>query len=136
MRDIPDTDAVKEILPVPRSVTSLEPFITVAHNLVEKVIVANYPDAHTDEHLYEIERWLAAHFAAIRYTRTSSESIGQVAESFQHKVDLDLRVTMYGQQAIVLDTTGALANMHKARASVSWIGKPLSQQRGVGDGGY
>ena len=122
------TDEVKEIIPVPETVTDLIPYITVANNLIEKVIVAKFPDAHTEAHLKEIERWLSAHFTAIRFTRTSSEGIGEVKESYQYKVDLDLRCTMYGQQAIILDTSGALNALLSRPAGIWFVGKTLEEQ--------
>jgi hypothetical protein len=123
MQKIPDMDAVKEIIPIPASVESLEPFITAAVLLIDNVIIAQYPDMYSEDYLYEIARWLAAHFTAVRYTRTSSESIGSVSESYQNKVDLDLRCTMYGQQAIMLDYSGALAALPKKSVSITWLGK-------------
>ena len=122
------TEEVKEIIPIPETVEDLTPYITIANSLIEKVIVAQFPDAHTEDHLKEIERWLSAHFAAIRYTRTSSESIGEVKESYQYKVDLDLRCTMYGQQAIILDTSGALNTLLKRPAGIWFVGKTLTEQ--------
>jgi len=128
------TEEVKVLLPVPSSVTDLSAFISLAHELVEKVIVTPYPDAHTEAWLTEIEKWLSAHFAAIRYTRTSSESIGEVSEAYQYKVDLDLRCTMYGQQAILLDTTGTLSRLGKTRtASIGWIGNALPDDQSLED---
>ena len=118
---------VQVLIQIPASVTTLDAFITVAHELLENTVVTDYPDAFTEDYLTEIERWLAAHFTAIRYTRTSSETIGQTSESYQYKVDLDLRVTMYGQQAIVLDTTGTLSRLGKRRAGIWWIGKTLEE---------
>ena len=118
---------VEVLIPVPGSVSTLDAFILVAHELLENTVVTDYPDAFTEAYLTEIERWLSAHFTAIRYTRSSSEKIGPVSEGYQYKVDLDLRVTMYGQQAIVLDTTGTLGRLGKQRASVWWIGKTLAE---------
>lgn len=137
MRTTPDIDDVKELIPIPESVVTITPFLNAAHNLVETAIVAKFPDTHTDDVLFEIERWLAAHFTAIRYTRTSSESISSVTESYQHKLGLDLRCTMYGQQAIILDTTGALSRIGGKTADIGWVGTPVTEQRQIGDGnGY
>lgn len=126
---------VREIIPVPASVDSLEAYRDVASLLVANVIEANHPDELEEEHLEEIERWLSAHFVAIRYTRTSQEQIGDVSENYQHKVDLDLRCTMYGQQAMLLDTTGSLAGWNNElksvsgrTASIAWLGSKLPEQ--------
>lgn len=105
---------------------SLTPFIEVANMLVtKKCLDSDYDDAQ----LELIERWLSAHFYAVRDLRRSSEKAGSVGESFQYKVDLNLAVTVYGQQAMVIDTDGNLAKLNKEtgnggpmRASVTWVG--------------
>lgn len=82
------------------------PFIDTASQLVEELCV---PAAYSDERLELIERWLAAHFYAIRDNRRSSESIRGIQETFQFRVDLNLNATMYGQQVQLLDTALTLA---------------------------
>ena len=54
---------------------------------------------------------MAAHFVAIRDVRSASETAGPVSQSFQHRVDLNLNQTQYGQQALILDTSGYLASL-------------------------
>jgi len=63
--------------------------------------------------LKEIERWLSAHLVAIRDMRVASEKAGPASQTFQYKVDLNFNVTVYGQQALLLDTTGTLASLQK-----------------------
>jgi hypothetical protein len=104
---------------------SLDPFIEVANELVTEAC-GDY--GHTDTRLELIERWLAAHFYAMRDPRPLSEKAGPVSETFQSKVGLNLAVSHYGQQAMVLDTSGGLAAMSrkattgKRIASASWVG--------------
>lgn len=64
-------------------------------------------------HLTEIERWLAGHFVKIVDVRSSEEREFDAAQKFQYKVDLNLAQTQYGQQAIILDTSGYLASLQK-----------------------
>lgn len=109
---------------------SLTPFILVANELVtEKCTGTQGPTtAYSDERLEVIERWLAAHFYAIRDTRVASESAG-VSASYQYKLGLNMSVTMYGQQAMLLDTNGQLAKLSKGmedgkvfKPSILWAG--------------
>ena len=122
------TEEVKVLIPVPASVTDLSPFINVASELIDMVIVEEYPDAYSDEYLKELERWLSAHFTAIRYTRTSTEKISSVSESFQYKLGLNFNCTMYGQTVLSMDTTGAFATLQqqaedgKKSAAIGWLG--------------
>lgn len=126
------TDEVLEVIKdLPTTVgedsdqTELTPFITVANMLINNTIVADYPDVFTAADLKEIERWLAAHFSAVGYKITASEAIGPVQETFQFKLGLNLQNTMWGQQAMLLDTTGSLAKANKKtgrKASINWLG--------------
>jgi hypothetical protein len=100
---------VEEIIEIDSTIiTDLTPFITVANRIVEDNLTSSVL-AIADETLKEIERWLAAHAAAHMDQRVASETAGPVSASYQHKLGLDLRNTMYGQMAIILDPTGTLA---------------------------
>jgi hypothetical protein len=103
----------------------LTPFIETASELVTEVCaIASYSVTR----LELIERWLSAHFYAIRDPRTTQEKAGSVGENFESKVDLNLALTRYGQQAMMLDTAGgllALSSAAPARSrtpSVVWLG--------------
>lgn len=116
--------AVSKIISIEGTdVNVLTPFIETATNLVDRVCVPLGYDAVT---LELIERWLAAHFYAIRAPRAAREKIGQAEKESQHKVDLHLDVTTYGQQVMLLDTEGGLAKLSKGiggtKASVRWLG--------------
>ena len=107
---------------------SLTPFIDAANALVTEVClpVARYDLAR----LTLIETWLAAHFYANRDHRRSQEQAGPTMESFQFKVGLNLSNTMYGQQAQILDTEGALSALDEQAAdgvkrqapAIMWLG--------------
>lgn len=96
---------------------SLTPFIETANALVTAKCADQEDSDYDDTHLELIERWLAAHFYAVRHLRAASEKAGSVAESKQFKVDLNLSVTIYGQQAMIVDYEGYLANLNKKVAS-------------------
>lgn len=89
----------------------LVPFIDAAHELVVELCV---PEGYSAFRLEQIERWLAAHFYAIRDPRKDSEKAGPVSEKNQYKLGLNLLVTTYGQQAAMLDTAGKLAENSKS----------------------
>jgi len=105
----------------------LSPFILTANALVTEVCE---PVGYSDERLELIERWLAAHFYANRDMRLSREGVDDVDQTFQYRVGLMLANTMYGQQAMVLDTAGKLAALSKKaeqgktkkRVSITWLG--------------
>lgn len=105
---------------------SLDPFIKAAAILVDKVAAKNILSKET---LKVIETWLAAHFYCMRDPRTVSEKAGQVQASYQSKVDLFLSNSNYGQQAIVLDTTGTLRaiNAGVRPARLLWLGTPIEE---------
>ena len=69
------------------------------------------------DHLKEIERWLAGHFVKVVDVRSSEEKEFDATQKFQYKVDLNFNQTQYGQQALVLDTSGYLASLQRAAES-------------------
>jgi hypothetical protein len=105
----------------------LTPFIEVANQLVTDVC-GEFD--YTSEKLELIERWLSAHFYAIRDPRIAREQAGPVSAQYQYKVDLNLAQTTYGQQAMLLDTEGGLAalnaqvtqGLRKFTVGASWLG--------------
>ena len=63
--------------------------------------------------LKEIERWLAAHFLSVGLeSRLVSQSAGGASDSYEtNKTGMGLKLTRYGQQACVLDISGALSRL-------------------------
>lgn len=119
-------DAVTEIIDVDENI-DLAPFITTANSLVTEVCEGV---GYTAARLELIERWLSAHFYAIRDPRVDSEKAGPVSQKYQYKVDLGLSVTTYGQMAMTLDTAGGLAKLNAAtksgatrKASLTFLGR-------------
>lgn len=118
---------VQEIFDVSSDVLAatptLAPYITAANLMVTDLLGSS---SLSDDTLKEIERWLAAHFVAIRDPRINQERAGSVGQSFQYKLGLRLEVTTYGQQAIALDTTGTLADVNQNGAKRSAKVKALT----------
>lgn len=130
---------VATIVKVSTTFANLTPFIDSANELVTEVCASvknkDGSDYYTPTRLELIERWLAAHFyKAGPVEAVASEQAGPVQQSFQYKLGLNLAVTKYGQQAMLLDTMGGLAALNKAseegrlkRASVAWLGKEVDE---------
>jgi hypothetical protein len=122
---------VKGIIEVDEdSIPDLDPFILTANELVTECCGSA---GYTATRLELIERWLAAHFVAIRDPRLASEQAG-VSARYQHKVGLILQVTTYGQQAMTLDTAGGLAALSKRAeegktksVGITWLGTDLDE---------
>ncbi len=118
---------VQEIIEVSAEVLAatpdLTPYITAANLMVTDLLGSS---SLSDGTLMEIERWMAAHFVAIRDPRRQQERAGSVSESYQYKLGLRLEVTTYGQQAILLDTTGTLADVNQNGAKRSAMVKALT----------
>ncbi len=105
--------AVKKIIEVDdTAVPDLDPFIEVASMLVDEIITT-VEGGYTSPQAELIERWLAAHFYAVRDNRIDTEKAGPVSQKNQFRVGLNLNVTIYGQQAMVIDFKGGLAIINK-----------------------
>ncbi len=115
--------AVAAIIEVDDSIP-LDPFIETASALVDEIPAGSLNDTR----LELVERWLSAHFYAIRDPRTTRERADRIEQTFQSRVGLGLANTHYGQQAAILDTTGTLKALDaegKRTVSVLWLGKDL-----------
>lgn len=111
----------------------LDPFIETASMLVDRVCEpatdSDGSDYYNSVQLEVIERWLSAHFYAVRDPRAAFEGVGKVQVSNESKVALNLNNTRYGQQAMLLDSAGGLAQLNKEmelggrrRPSIHWLG--------------
>lgn len=88
----------------------LTPFIMTATVLTTTACGGHgYSDDGVNSQMEIIERWLAAHFYAIRDTQLTFAKAGTANVGFQTKLGLGLRLTSWGQQALILDTSGSLA---------------------------
>ena len=108
--------------------------IISAHILVWNGIVANGCGAHYSEaQLALIEAWLAAHFHQVQTGIITSESAGGASQSFSIIQEAYLMNTLFGQQAMLLDTNGCLATLmaeideakqgkKRKRVALTWLG--------------
>jgi hypothetical protein len=129
-------ELVRGIIDIPASVldAELDPFILTANELVTEKCSAVV--GYSEIRLELIERWLAAHFYAIWDAQSLIEEAGTVKQQIESKVDLGFDVTRWGQQAMRLDTNGALAVLNNSAkkataplpaqgysAQVRWLGR-------------
>jgi len=105
------SDEVKEIIDT--DISDISTFITAANLIVtDKLGSAGLSSAL----MKEIERWLSAHFVAIRDQMPQSEKTGESSIKYQGKTDMGLDFTSYGQQVKLLDTSGILVALGKRAA--------------------
>ena len=104
------------------------PFIEVASSLVDEFCTGG---SLTNARLELIERWLSAHFLTLQSDQrlALSETVGPITSTYFGKVGFALNLTPYGQQAMLLDTTGGLAAWNQQvitgntiRPSLTWSG--------------
>lgn len=104
-----NTEDVKKIFVT--EVDDLDAFIDASHLIIQAKLLDS---GLSEKHLTEIERWLAAHFAAVNYPRTISEKMGDAEERYytssvySGKGSTGLDMTPYGRQVLLLDTSGKL----------------------------
>jgi len=102
---------------------SLLPFIQVASRLVDRV--SDCAGSDLDEaSLGDIEMWLAAHYASLTNPLIMSKSIAGASSSFQRgQVTDGLKATVFGQQALALDSSGCLEKLTaNQRPGLLWGG--------------
>jgi hypothetical protein len=111
------------------TIEDVRPFIEVASLLVTELLGNS---SLSTEHLAQIEKWLAAHFVAIRDPRLVQERIGDVSVKYSTgsmtysnsmKDAAGLNETTYGKQVLLLDTTGILREK---------LGKPKARFEAIG----
>lgn len=125
------SDLVRGIIQTQDGV-DLTPFITTANMLTTDVCGASgYSDDGPGSKMELIERWLSAHFYTIYDNQLSHAKAGSVAVGFMNKINYGLANSMYGQQAIRLDTDGNLAAIdnaavvtRKIKVDIGWLGTP------------
>lgn len=106
-------EAVEAIIEVDPNI-DLTPFIEVGSLVVDKwcapVEDENGDPFYTAGDLEIIERWLSAHFYAVRKPRRTSASVaGGASESLQSSTAVGFASSHYGQMAMRLDRSGQLA---------------------------
>jgi hypothetical protein len=107
---------VQNIIEKKDTIDNVAPFVDTA-----KVLLDNYfaDEDISDTLLSEIGCWLAAHFYTLKNRQSGQESSGDVQVRYYAKIEMGLRATSYGQQAIAMDPTGILDNLDKRKHKVS-----------------
>lgn len=112
------TDVVKVIDLEPSDDATL--WITLATNVAGEHIVGTLPAGRLDL----ITIFLAAHFAAIKYHGgdLTREKDGDAEQAYQvkHKDLAGIAETIYGRQAIALDSTGSLSGLAASSLSAQF----------------
>ncbi len=99
--------------------TTIDTFVVTANLIVNANLTGS---GLSDDLLKEIEKYLAAHLIGIsRERQTQREEIGGDTNEEYAKLGLALDATTYGQMVKVMDTTGALANLGKKKATIESI---------------
>lgn len=111
--------------------SSLTPFIDSASVIVDRVATcaSDKGVTLTAGELELIERWVAAH-AYVMVDQTYKEKhTGRAKAVFQGLQGMRLEATKHGQMALSLDPSGCLAAITSGkRATLTWLGKPPSEQ--------
>lgn len=108
---------VKAIISTTLTEDEVEPFIDAANI----IITGKCSSTYTSAELKELERWLAAHFVAIRTPDNASvrsKKAGKVeVQYFGAQGGSGLYATPYGQQLLALDYNSTLAGLAGGRVA-------------------
>ena len=110
-----DTDDIKEIMTiVTLTDDEIDRFIATANLIIENSLNTGAYDYTVDE-LIDIERYLSAHFCALKEPRAAAEKVDVLSLTYQGKTGMALDATHYGQTAKMLDRHGVLQNIGAIR---------------------
>lgn len=112
---------VKEIIDTDLTAEQVTPFLIAANTMVTDLLTG---ESYTTLTLKEIERWLAAHFVAVRDPQITKEKIGDAQADYEGKTGMGLQSTRYGQQVMILEHHGILATSGKRPAEVKTLDVP------------
>ena len=114
---------------------SMTQFITMAHNLTNKVAAKDTSAELSALDLIDIENCLARHFYETRDHGLESESTEGASGKYTGQFGQGLRRTRAGQNALMLDTTGYLRKLSDGvpKAGMTWLGKVPSDQTNYTD---
>lgn len=101
-------DDLVEIFETELTEAQLSAFVNSAHYVIQNNLLSS---GLSNDILTEIHKYLAAHFASLRDQRLQAERVADVSYTYQGKTDMGLQATFYGQTALMLDTSGTLANL-------------------------
>jgi len=112
---------VKQIIDTDLSNPNIDAFILSANITVTAILGTD--TVITAAQLKEIERWLTAHLIASSKERQAhTEKADDASITYGGKTGKGLNSTTYGQQVMLLDTTGKMAaSVGKKRASITAV---------------
>lgn len=100
---------VKVIIQTSLDDSNVEEFINLANLIVTEDLASL---GMSDGRLTEIEKWLSAHFVSMREKGArEKEKVGQSSSEYKGTLGQNLAFTRYGQQAMIIDSSGTLAKM-------------------------
>lgn len=105
---------VTEIFDTELQDSQIQRHLDVAERLVDREL-----DGVDQQEKDDVTLYLAAHFAATQEPRAESATVGDVSVSYQGDSELGLKSTRYGQQALMLDPTGSLAQLAEGNKQAS-----------------
>lgn len=115
--------SVRKIIDSGKDDTFVEASIRSANVLVDRLVGKGMEN----DQLREIEIWLSAHFLSVtdRLTRFKEEKTGQSFALFEGSTKMGLEYTPFGQQAMVLDTSGTLLKVSQNKqAKIQFVDDP------------
>lgn len=82
--------------------------------------VINWKVTLTEAELKDIETWLTAHFISVSKEKaTVKEKVGEASVEYVNEFAMNLASTLYGQTALLLDTSGTLSSLSKGKMQAS-----------------
>lgn len=108
-----NAEQVIEVISTTLSADQVNAFINMAHTLVDTRLGTR---GLNDDLMVQIELLLAAHFVALRDPRPQQEKVDEYSVTYQGTTGEGLYATQYGQQALALDVSGALAGLGRPKA--------------------
>lgn len=119
------------------SAVNLKPFIDMANVLTDKVAARDSRSLLDSNDLMQIELCLAAHFYSLRDQRFTEKKTLDASGKYQGEWGKGLEATDWGQQAMMLDETGFLAQMNAGgQVTIGWLGRAEEDQTDAIDRGY
>ena len=85
---------------------NVQPFLAMASSIVDNYLVDT---GQPNDILAHIEKNLAAHFASMKYKYAKEEKVGDASWKTGYTGGSGLNATPYGETALMLDQSGALA---------------------------
>jgi hypothetical protein len=112
---------VKRIIDTDLTDDDVNAYISGATEIVTSILGTD--TTISDELKCNIEMWLAAHLiASTREQQIQSAGAGGAKVTYQGQTGIGLNATLYGQQVLVMDTTGKMAAaLSKQKASITAI---------------